>query len=83
MKMFPAYQKAARLARKHGRALVVTIGEDAHATADHWDAVTVEYFHTPRHQREHPEDLRFFDLVESSPTQNDRFRFSDTVEAKP
>jgi len=67
MKMFPAYKKAARIARKHGRALVVTIDEDAHATADHWDAVTVDEFHTPRHERENPVDYRFFDLVEARP----------------
>jgi hypothetical protein len=65
--MFPAYQKAARLARQHGRALVVTLDEDANATADHWEAVTVEEFHTPRHQRETPAEFRFFDVVEARP----------------
>jgi hypothetical protein len=65
--MFPAYQKAGRLAREHDRALVVTIGEDAHATADHWEAVTVEEFQTPRHKRENPLEYRFFDLLEARP----------------
>jgi|GEM_PF-5294291 hypothetical protein len=64
MKFFPAYQKAARLAREHGAALVVTMDPAPDVTAPNWEAVTVEDFHTPRHQRENPVPLYFFDLVE-------------------
>lgn len=66
MKMFPAYQKANRLARKHGRALVVTLDPTPHATADHWEAVTVDEWHKPPHKREIPFKLHFFDVVEDA-----------------
>ena len=47
MKFFHAYQKAARLAREHGAALVVTMDPAPDVTAPNWEAVTVEDFHTP------------------------------------
>ena len=64
MKFFPAYQKAARLARENGAALVVTMDPAPDVTAPNWEAVTGEHSRTPRHQRDTPVPLYSFELVE-------------------
>lgn len=66
MKMYPAYQKAAALAREHGRAVVVTTDQSPGRDVDHWDAVTVEEFSTPRHKRPAATEFYFFDLLEAA-----------------
>jgi cobalamin-dependent methionine synthase I len=58
MKMMDAYRKAARLARKHGAAVVVIVDDDTKPRASAYDAVALAEYQADQHAGQ------FFDYVD-------------------